>query len=166
MQKLNLFFQFSLPSNACHVGKSFTWQFLHSYSWQWQESDKDSKVETSVVCCHMRVKGWEINECVSFIAYRSARLVLCKRKVCWCDTSALIKIILVCTLRLMIHWATFWAMLPGNFGKCCCQRATRWDTGPTTDLKYPNRNLLPIFNGKVPSNVAQKSCHVYHQPYK
>ncbi len=39
-----------------------------------------------------------------------------------------------------------------------CQRATRWNTGPTTDLKYPNRNVLSILNGKCPSNIAQKSC--------
>jgi len=55
----------------------------------------------------------------------------------------------------------------GNFvaGQCCSQRATRWDTGPTTDLNYPDRNVLPIFNGKVPKqqqlgkiahNIAQK----------
>ncbi len=61
-----------------------------------------------------------------------------------------------CGLRLMIHWATFWAMLPGNFVKCCCQRATRWDTGPVTDLKYPDRNLLPILNGIVPKQHCSK----------
>ncbi len=74
---------------------------------------------------------------------------------------------------LMIHGVRFWAMLLGNFWQCCCQRAIRWDTGPTTDLKYPDRNLLPILNGKVPKQhcskkVARqncsKSCPVYHQP--
>ncbi len=59
--------------------------------------------------------------------------------------------------RMMIHGATFWAMLLGNFGKYCRQRATRWDTGPsTTDLKYPDRNLLPILNGKVPKQHCSK----------
>ncbi len=28
----------------------------------------------------------------------------------------------------------------GNFGKCCHQWVTRWDTEPTTDLKYPDRS--------------------------
>ncbi len=38
----------------------------------------------------------------------------------------------------------------GNVWQCCCQQALRWDTGPTTDLKYPDINLLTILNGKVP----------------
>jgi len=54
-------------------------------------------------------------------------------------------------------------------GQCCRQWATRWDTGPTTDLNYPDRNVLPIFNWKVPKQqsigkIAQqlwsKSCPV------
>ncbi len=36
------------------------------------------------------------------------------------------------TMRLLGWWYTGWY---------CCQRATRWDTGPTTDLNYPDRNL-------------------------
>jgi len=39
----------------------------------------------------------------------------------------------------------------GNiFEQCCCHWTTRWDTRPTNDLKYPDENLLPILNGKVP----------------
>jgi len=50
----------------------------------------------------------------------------------------------------------------GNFfEQYCHQLATRWDTGPMTNLKYPDWNELPIFNGKVPKqqsrgNIAQK----------
>ncbi len=61
-----------------------------------------------------------------------------------------------CGLRLMIHWATFWAMLQGNFVKCFCQHATRWDTGSVTNLKYPDRNVLPILNGIVPKQHCSK----------
>jgi len=39
-------------------------------------------------------------------------------------------------------------------GQCCHQQATRWDTGPMTDLKYPDRNVLPIFNRKVPKQQS------------
>ncbi len=58
------------------------------------------------------------------------------------------------------------------FQQCCRQQATRWDTGPTTNLKYPDKNLLTILNGKVPKQRCSKkfawqncskSCPVYHQ---
>ncbi len=61
-----------------------------------------------------------------------------------------------CGLRLIIHWATFWAMLQGNFVKSFCQHATRWDTGSVTNLKYPDRNVLPILNGIVPKQHCSK----------
>ncbi len=67
------------------------------------------------------------------------------------------------TLRLMIHYTgeTLWAMFLGNFGQCCHQRATRWDTRPRTDLKYPDRNLLPILNDRVPKQHCLKSSPMY-----
>jgi len=46
-----------------------------------------------------------------------------------------------------------------------------YETGPITDLNNPDRNVLPIFNGKVPKQqllgkIAQqpssKSFPVYH----
>ncbi len=52
-----------------------------------------------------------------------------------------------------------------------CWRIIFLSAGPMTDLKYPDRNLLPIFNGKAPKehysatlpcNIAQKSRSVYH----
>ncbi len=43
--------------------------------------------------------------------------------------------------------------------------------GPTTNLKYPDRNVLPILIGNVPKHHCSKlpgkivlSCSVYHQP--
>lgn len=47
-------------------------------------------------------------------------------------------------------------MLSGNFGQFCHQQATMWDTGPTTDLKYPDRNLLPILKAKVDKQHCSK----------
>jgi len=41
-------------------------------------------------------------------------------------------------------------------GQCCHQRQT--ETGPMTDLNYPDRNVLPIFNGKVLSNNFSADC--------
>lgn len=45
--------------------------------------------------------------------------------------------------------------------QCYHKWATRWDTEHTTDLKYPNRNFLPILNGKVPkTRCSKKIPHV------
>ncbi len=41
-------------------------------------------------------------------------------------------------------------------GQCCRQRATRRDTEPMTNLKSPDRNLLPILNEKVPKQHCSK----------
>ncbi len=72
-------------------------------------------------------------------------------------------------LRLMLHWATFWAMLPGSFERCCRQRATRWDTGLTTDLKYPDGIFqwesaqATLLKKNCPAEL-QKHFPVYNQP--
>ncbi len=36
------------------------------------------------------------------------------------------------------------------------QQATRWNTGPTTNLNDPDINMLPILNGKVPEQHCFK----------
>lgn len=54
------------------------------------------------------------------------------------------------TLRLMLHGTTFWAMSLGNFGQCCHQRATRWDTVPTTDRSKVSKQKFVTH--------SQKSC--------
>jgi len=62
------------------------------------------------------------------------------------------------TLKLMIHGATFWAML----------LSTGNQVRHTTDLKYPN--VLPILNGKVPKQHCSKKKlphnleAEYHEP--
>ncbi len=111
--------------------------------WQTQKS----RLLWFVVIVVTWVKGWEINECVSFIAHRSARLVL------WCDTTALFSFALLgWWYSRQLFEQCWWA----TFGKCCSQRANRWDKGPMTDLKYQNRNVLPILNGKVPKQCCSK----------
>ncbi len=48
----------------------------------------------------------------------------------------------------MIHGATL--------GNIAVKGQPGEDTGPTTDLKYPDRNLLPILSGKVPKQHCSK----------
>ncbi len=58
-------------------------------------------------------------------------------------------------------WQLFEQCCRATLVHVCGQKAIRWDTGYMTDLKYPDRNVLPIFSGKLPKqHCFKKLPHV------
>ncbi len=81
---------------------------------------------------------------------------LTRKRNCW------IKSLFLFSLRtkmILVAWITdVWAMLPCNFGKCCHQRATRWDTGPMTDLKVSRNKFTYSQWESAQATWLKKSC--------